>query len=43
MESRHRVIGILATNVHILADEGTREAIAIDTAIPSLEWVRGEL
>jgi len=43
MESLHRVVGLLATNVHILADERTREAIAIDTAIPSLEWVRGEL
>ena len=43
MESLHRVVGLLATNVHILADEATREAIAIDTAIPSLEWVRGEL
>ena len=43
MESLHRVIGILATNVHILADEGSREAIAIDTAIPSLEWVRAQL
>ena len=43
MESLHRVVGILATNVHILADERSREAIAIDTAIPSLEWVRDEL
>ena len=43
MEAIHRVIGVLATNVHILADERTREAIAIDTAIPSLEWVRDEL
>src|SRR5207249_4603061 len=43
MESVHRVVGLLATNVHILADEATREAIAIDTAIPSLDWVRGEL
>jgi glyoxylase-like metal-dependent hydrolase (beta-lactamase superfamily II) len=34
---------VLATNVHIIADERTREAIAIDTAIPSLEWVRDEL
>jgi glyoxylase-like metal-dependent hydrolase (beta-lactamase superfamily II) len=43
METLHRVIGVLATNTHILADESTREAIAIDTAIPSLEWIRGEL
>jgi glyoxylase-like metal-dependent hydrolase (beta-lactamase superfamily II) len=43
VEALHRVIGVLATNVHVLADERTREAIAIDTAIPSLEWIRGEL
>jgi hydroxyacylglutathione hydrolase len=43
MEALTRVVGPLATNVHILADERTREAIAIDTAIPSLEWVGGEL
>ena len=38
-----RVTGPVATNVHILADEQTREAIAIDTAIPSLQWIRDEL
>ena len=43
MEAISRVIGVLATNVHVIADERTREAIAIDTAIPSLEWIRGEL
>jgi glyoxylase-like metal-dependent hydrolase (beta-lactamase superfamily II) len=43
MEALHRVIGVLATNVHILADERTHEAIAIDTAIPCLEWIAGEL
>jgi hydroxyacylglutathione hydrolase len=43
MEALTRVVGVLATNVHILADERSREAIAIDTAIPSLEWVQGEL
>lgn len=43
MEALSRVIGVLATNVHILADERSREAIAIDTAIPCLEWVAGEL
>src|SRR4029078_5677291 len=43
METVSKVVGLLATNVHILADERTREAIAIDTAIPSLEWVQGEL
>lgn len=43
MEALHRVIGVLATNVHIVADERSREAIAIDTAIPCLEWISGEL
>ena len=43
MEALSRVVGVLSTNVHILADERTREAIAIDTAIPSLDWVAGEL
>lgn len=43
MEGITRVVGPLATNVTILADERTREAIAIDTAIPSLAWIREEL
>jgi glyoxylase-like metal-dependent hydrolase (beta-lactamase superfamily II) len=43
MEALHKVVGVLATNLHVIADERTREAIAIDTAIPSLEWIRGEL
>ena len=43
MEALSRVIGVLATNVHVIADERSREAIAIDTAIPCLEWVAGEL
>ena len=43
MERISRVVGPLATNVHVLADERTREAIAIDTAIPSLAWIRDEL
>jgi hydroxyacylglutathione hydrolase len=38
-----RVVGPLATNVYVLADPSSREAIAIDTAIPSLDWVSGEL
>jgi hydroxyacylglutathione hydrolase len=38
-----RVVGPARTNVHLLADERSREAIAIDTAIPSLDWVRDEL
>jgi hydroxyacylglutathione hydrolase len=43
MERLHRAVGPLATNVHVLADERTREAIAIDTAIPSLAWIADEL
>jgi hydroxyacylglutathione hydrolase len=38
-----RVAGPVATNVHLLADEQTREAIAIDTAIRSLQWISDEL
>ena len=43
MERLSRVVGPASTNVHILADERSREAIAIDTAIPSLAWVTDEL
>jgi hydroxyacylglutathione hydrolase len=43
MERIHRVIGPVATNVHVLADERSREAIAIDTATPCLAWVAEEL
>jgi glyoxylase-like metal-dependent hydrolase (beta-lactamase superfamily II) len=39
----HRLIGPVGTNVHILADDRTREAIAIDTATPSLAWIAEEL
>lgn len=43
MASLSRVVGPLATNVHVVADERAREAVAIDTAIPSLDWIRDEL
>ena len=43
MERISRVVGPVLTNVHVLADERTREAIAIDTAIPSLAWIAEEL
>lgn len=43
MERLSRVVGPAATNVHLLADERSREAIAIDTATPSLAWLVGEL
>ena len=43
MELLSRAVGPIATNVQVLADPATREAIAIDTAIPSLAWISGEL
>jgi hydroxyacylglutathione hydrolase len=43
MERISRVVGPVSTNVHILADERSREAIAIDAAIPSLAWIVDEL
>ena len=43
MERLHRVIGPISTNVHVLADARTREAIAIDTATPCLAWMADEL
>jgi hydroxyacylglutathione hydrolase len=43
MELLTRSVGPLATNVYVLADGRSREAIAIDTAIPSLRWIADEL
>jgi hydroxyacylglutathione hydrolase len=43
MELLSRVVGPIATNVYVLADEKSREAIAIDTATPSLAWIADEL
>ena len=43
MERLQRVVGPLATNVHVLADPRSREAIAIDTATPCLAWITVEL
>jgi glyoxylase-like metal-dependent hydrolase (beta-lactamase superfamily II) len=43
MELLSRAIGPLETNVYVLADARTREAIAIDTAIPCLSWLSGLL
>lgn len=43
MERISRTVGPVATNVYLLADSRTREAIAIDTAIPSLDFVAAEL
>lgn len=38
-----RTVGPVATNVHVLADAATHEAIAIDTAIPSVAWIQESL
>jgi glyoxylase-like metal-dependent hydrolase (beta-lactamase superfamily II) len=43
VERLSRVVGPVATNVHVLADPRTREAIAIDAAIPSFQWIADEL
>ncbi len=43
MERLHTIVGPLATNVYVLADPASREAIAIDTATPSLAWITGAL
>jgi hydroxyacylglutathione hydrolase len=43
VERLSRTVGPVGTNVHLLADERSREAIAIDTAIPSLAWISDEL
>jgi glyoxylase-like metal-dependent hydrolase (beta-lactamase superfamily II) len=43
VELLHRVTGPVATNVWVLGDDASREAIAIDTATPSVEWLSGAL
>jgi len=43
MEHLHAVIGPLNTNLYLLADPRTREAVAIDTATPCLPWLRETL
>jgi glyoxylase-like metal-dependent hydrolase (beta-lactamase superfamily II) len=43
MELVTRIVGPLQTNVHLVADPRTREALAIDAAIPGLSWITGEL
>jgi len=43
VERLSRAVGPIATNVHLLADSRSREAIAIDTATPSLAWIAEEL
>ena len=39
MRLLHRVVGPVATNVYLLGDEASREAIAIDTATPCAAWI----
>jgi glyoxylase-like metal-dependent hydrolase (beta-lactamase superfamily II) len=43
MDRLHSVVGPVGTNVYVLGDPRTKEAIAIDTAIPCLEWIAGAL
>jgi len=38
-----RVIGPIATNLYVLGDEASGEAIAIDTATPCVEWLTNTL
>jgi hydroxyacylglutathione hydrolase len=38
-----RVIGPIATNLYVLGDEPSGEAIAIDTATPCVDWVTATL
>lgn len=43
MKVLHLTTGPAATNVWVLADVHTREAIAIDTATPSVRWLTQQL
>lgn len=43
MELLHRAVGPIATNLYVLGDEASREAIAIDTARPCVEWLSSVL
>jgi glyoxylase-like metal-dependent hydrolase (beta-lactamase superfamily II) len=43
MELLHRVVGPIATNVWVLGDDASREAVAVDTARPCLAWVTSAL
>ena len=43
MKLLRRAVGPIATNLYVLGDEQTREAIAIDTAIPCMEWITATL
>jgi len=39
MDVLHRVVGPVATNVWVIGDDDSREAIAVDTASPSVDWI----
>ena len=39
MKMLRRVIGPVATNLYVLVDEPSGEAVAIDTATPCVEWL----
>ncbi|MEO7117489.1 MAG: MBL fold metallo-hydrolase [Candidatus Limnocylindrales bacterium] len=43
MELLQRVAGPIATNVYVLGDEASHEALAIDTATPSVAWLTAAL
>jgi glyoxylase-like metal-dependent hydrolase (beta-lactamase superfamily II) len=43
MELLHRVTGPVATNVWVLGDERSREAMAVDTATPCVGWLTEQL
>ena len=43
MKLLQRVVGPIATNLYVLGDEPSREAIAIDTATPCVDWVTATL
>jgi glyoxylase-like metal-dependent hydrolase (beta-lactamase superfamily II) len=43
MKLLQRVVGPISTNLYVLADEASGEAIAIDTATPCVEWLTATL
>jgi glyoxylase-like metal-dependent hydrolase (beta-lactamase superfamily II) len=43
MKVLHLPTGPLATNVWVLGDERSREALAVDTATPCVGWVTGQM
>jgi glyoxylase-like metal-dependent hydrolase (beta-lactamase superfamily II) len=43
MKLLQRVAGPIATNLYVLGDEARREAVAIDTATPSVDWLTATL